>query len=171
MDFTSTILSNHSKEIATQIADYVGRNESRFEKLIEIYLAGPYRITQRSAWPIGLCVERHPELILPHLRRLLTFIKKPGNHVAVARNTLRLLQFVVIPTKYQGEVVDLCVGFLKLPKTAIAIKVFAITVLGKIAQREPGIKNEIVIMIEDQLPYASPAFVSRASKVLKDLRR
>ena len=34
----------------------------------------------------------------------------------------------------------------------------------------PELKNELIPIIEDQLPYGSPAFISRGRKALKELR-
>ena len=170
MDFTKALQKEHSRRQATKIADYVGDNRARFKQLVEVYLGGPYRITQRAAWPLSTCVERHPALILPHLRRILDFVERPDVHDAVKRNTMRLLQFIEIPSKYQGRVTEICFDFLQQKRTPVAVKVFSMTVLGQIAQREPGLKNELRLVIEDQLPYASPGFISRARKVMKLLR-
>jgi len=171
MDFRDSLQKAHSKVITAKIADYVGLNEARFKQLVEVYLAGPYRITQRAAWPLSLCVERHPGLILPHLNRILTFVTSPGVHDAVKRNTVRLLQFIEIPPRYHGTVANLCFGYLKDRKEPIAVRVFSMTVLSRLVAREPDLGTELRMMIEDELPYASPAFRSRAAKTLKEISR
>jgi hypothetical protein len=171
MDFRDRLQKEHSKNQTIKIADYVGVNKARFKDLVDIYLAGPYRITQRAAWPISLCVERHPELILPHLGLILKHAADPGVHDAVKRNTVRLLQFIEIPRRYWGPVADLCFGYLKDRKQAIAIRVFSMTVLVKLVSKEPDLRLELKLLIEDELPYASPAFRSRASRTLKEISR
>jgi hypothetical protein len=171
MDFRDSLQKEHSKNQTTKIADYVGFNKARFKQLVEVYLAGPYRITQRAAWPLSLCVERHPELILPHLGHLLKYAARPGVHDAVRRNTVRLLQFIEIPPRYMGAVADLCFGYLSDRKEAIAVRVFSMTVLSNLASKEPGLCEELKLLIEDELPYASPAFRSRGSRTLKALRK
>jgi hypothetical protein len=171
MDFRDRLQKEHSKNQTIKIADYVGFNKARFKELIDIYLAGPYRITQRAAWPISLCVERHPELILPHLGLILKFAARPGVHDAVKRNTVRLLQFIEIPRRYWGPVAELCFGYLKDRKQAIAIRVFSMTVLSGLVSREPDLRQELKLLIEDELPYGSPAFRSRASRTLREISR
>jgi hypothetical protein len=130
-------------------------------------LTGPYRITQRAAWPLSYCVESYPALIRPHLNVLLDHLKKPGLHDAVKRNTIRLLQFVEVPKRLQGKTADICFTFLQDKKEPIAIRVFSMTVLANIAQRNPDLKRELKLIIEDEIPLASPAYLSRARKVLK----
>jgi len=169
MDLRKEILRGHSKAQVNRIVDYVGNNPERFKNLISVYIEGPYRVTQRAAWSISYCVENQPELVYPHLKTLLGQLKKPTVHDALKRNTMRLLQFIRIPKKYEGLVADLCFEYLANKKEAVAVKVFSMTVLNTIAEDIPEIKKELKILIEDNLPYASPAFQSRARKVLKDL--
>jgi len=171
MDFRDSLRKEHSKNQTTKIADYVGVSRTRFKELVEVYLAGPYRITQRAAWALSLCVERHPALILPHLGRILKHAARPGVHDAVKRNTVRLLQFIEIPPMHLGAVAELCFGYLNNRKEAIAVRVFSITVLSKLVSREPDLRGELKLLIVDELPYASPAFRSRGSRTLKELSR
>lgn len=169
MDLTKALLKEHSKAQMTKIVDYVGQNKARFKVLVEVYLAGPYRVTQRAAWPLSYCVERHPSLVIPHLKRLLEFLNKPGIHDAVKRNTLRLLQYCELPKRLHGRVADLCFQYLQSKREPIAVKAFSLTVLQRIVEVQPELGTELKIIIEDQLPYASPAFRSRAMKVLKGI--
>ena len=169
MDLKKTLAKEHSKFQTLQIVDYVGVNKERFKQIINIYLAGPYRITQRAAWPLSYCVERHPELIEPHLKTILDFVDRPDTQVAVRRNTVRLLQFIEIPKRFHARVINLCFEYLLNKKQPVAVKVFSMTVLANLSQSSPEIKKELRIAIEDQLPYGSAGFVSRAKKVLKEI--
>ena len=169
MDFRDALQKEHSRAQTIKIADYVGFNRARFKELVEVYLAGPYRITQRAAWPLSLCVERHPRLIRPHLPRILRLARGANVHDAVKRNTMRLLQFVDIPARLSGNVADLCFGFLQNRKEAIAIRVFSMSVLAKLSEKEPDLRNELRLLIDAELPYASPAFRSRAARTLKEI--
>lgn len=166
MDLKKQIIKEHSKANCLRITIYVGNNKKRFADLVGVYLAGPYRVTQRAAWPISCCVEEFPQLIQPHLNRLLNFLKQPGTHGAVKRNTVRMLQFIDIPKKLQGRVAEICFNFLKDKKEAIAVKAFSITVLGNLAKKEPGLLNELRMVMEDQMPYATAAIRVRVRKVL-----
>lgn len=171
MDLRKLIIQEHSKAQVTKIVDYVADNPKRFRTLLEVFLKGPYRVTQRAAWPISHCVERYPHLIDPHLQTILNHLRKPGIHNAVKRNTMRMLQFIEIPKRFQGRVAQICFQYLQDKKEAIAIRVFSLTVLGDITKQNPGLEDELRIIIEHELPYAKPAFLSRAKKVLKNLDR
>ena len=170
MDFREELRKEHTKAQTTKIADYVAFNKAHFKKLVEVYLAGPYRITQRAAWPLSLCVERHPSLIFPHLGQILKAVTIPNSHDAVKRNTVRLLQFIEVPTRYQGKVADLCFKYLQDRREPIAVRVFSMTVLNNLAKYLPDLKRDLRLLIEDELPFASPAFRSRALRTLKELK-
>jgi len=167
MDLKREILREHSKAMAHRIADYVGKNRNRFQLLTDIYFAGPYRITQRAAYPLGVCAERHPELIVPHLAKFISSLKQDGIHNAVKRNTLRMLQFIEIPRRYHATLISYCFAYLQNKQEPTAVKVFAMTVLSKIIRDQPDLQKELRIILEDNLPYASAGFLSRARKILR----
>ena len=169
MNLIKLILSDHSRATTNKIVDYIGNNPSRFQELVNLFLTGPYRVTQRAAWPLSYCVHNHPALIKPHLKKVLDHLKKPGIHDAVKRNTVRLLQDIKIPKSLQGRAADVCFEYLSNTKEPIAVRVFSMTVLANIAKENPALKNEIIPIIEDQLPFGSAGFRSRGMKVLKTL--
>lgn len=165
MDIKKELLKEHSKRQVTKVVKYIGKDPTRFNLLIKIFIGGPYRVTQRAAWPLSYCVEAHPTLIKPHLKSVLKMLDKQDAHVAVKRNILRFLQDIEIPRRFYGVVTDRCFSLMD-SKEPIAVRVFAMTVLANITKEEPDLKKELRIVIEDQLPYASAGYLSRARKVL-----
>jgi hypothetical protein len=169
MDFRKSLLKHPSKVQVNKLVTYVGSDNQRFTALVKVFLEGPYKITQRAAWVMSNCVEQHPELIKPHLKKILDYLNYKHIHNAVKRNTIRLLQYIEIPKIHYGRVVDLCFGYLLSKSEPVATKAFSITVLDKITSKEPDLRNELRIILEDQLPYAKPAFVVRAKRFLKKI--
>lgn len=62
---------------------------------------------------------------------------------------------------------EICFKYLESPDEAVAIKAFSLTVPGRLAKKYPEIVPEIKLIIEEQLPYQSAAFKSRAKNFLK----
>ena len=170
MNIVQEVLREHSRAMRDRVVRYVGKNPARFKELVAIFLKGPYRVTQRASWPLSYSVERHPELIKPHLNRIIKNLETPGIPDFAKRNTIRLLQFIRIPISLQGPVVSICFGYLNSPKETVAVRVFSMTVLASIAMKRTELKQELRIIIEDKLPYESPAFISRARRILKELK-
>jgi len=170
MKMIEVLKKGHSRSLRTKIVSHIGDDAVRFKELVNLYLDGPYRITQRAAWPLSYCVQKHPHLVKSHLKTLINFLDRPDTHVAVRRNTVRLLQFIDLPKSLQAKVADICFAFLSDRKEPVAVRVFSMTVLANIAREQPDLRNEIVIQIEDHLPYGSSAFKNRGARILKQLK-
>ncbi len=167
MNLKDTILKEHSKEQCNKIVQWVGNNEKRFNELFHLFIIGEYRVTQRAAWPLSYCAIAHPEFMKGNFEKLLINLKKPNLHDAIKRNTVRLLDAIDIPVKYEGRIMELCFTYLESPDEAVAVKAFSIGILGKLAKKYPEIIPEIKLMIEEQLPHQSAAFKSRAKAFMK----
>lgn len=153
-----------------RIVAYVGNDPRRFAELMNFFLKGEYRVTQRAAWPISYCVQYYPELVRPWYAQLFRKLTEPGTHDAVARNILRLLQFVEIPKRYQGKAMTICFDHITNVESAPAIKACALSILQQLARHYPEIGPELKLIIEEQWDQESPAFRSRARKLLKTLK-
>ncbi|MDD8018902.1 MAG: hypothetical protein PHP42_11055 [Bacteroidota bacterium] len=171
MNIETEILKEHSKQQSMKIASWIGGNKDRFAELMELFLNGDYRITQRSVWIISLCVEQYPSLATPWLRKMIKKTQEADVHDAVKRNAVRLLQFVDIPRSLQGTVANLCFAFLQSADTPIAVKAFSMTVLANIAKQEPDLKYELKAVIDLMLPYSGAGIQSRGKKVLSQLAK
>jgi hypothetical protein len=169
MDILQALSREHSKIQTDRIVAYVGADKGRFAELIGLFFKGEYRITQRAAWPLSYCVRAHPELIQPYFKPLLDNLRRTDLPVAVVRNTMRLLQDVTIPKRHQGRVMSTCFDFIQSPETPIAVKAFSLTVLSHLAADYPDIRGELKLIIEEQWEHSTPAFRSRAKKVLAKL--
>ena len=157
----------HSKQQCDRIVKYIGKDKVRFAALMRLFFKGEYRITQRAAWPLSNIVRLHPGLITPYFKPLLDNLDKKDLHVAVVRNTIRLLQDVDIPGKYHGRVMSQCFAYVAAPETPVAVKAFSLTVLENLSKKYPDILPELKLLIEEQWDQAPPAFRSRARRILK----
>ena len=117
---------------------------------------------------LGKCTDAFPELINPHLEKIILNLKSPVSD-AVKRNTIRTLQNIHIPDHLLGEAADILFNIMIDRNEAIAIRVFTMTTLYNICEREPDLANELKIIIEDQMPYGSTGFKNRGSKTIKKL--
>lgn len=162
------LLKEHSKKQCLRIADYIGNDQLRFDALMHIFLTGPYRVTQRAAWPLSVCVERYPLLAKSHMS---TLVKALGDesHPAIRRNVLRSLQYLKIPKRYYSKLVELCESMLR-GNEPVAIQVFAMEIWAQIAEVLPELQTELCTTLEERLPYGSAGYRSRAMKILRRLK-
>lgn len=165
MDIEQELLSEHSRAQAQKIASWIGTDAGRLARFAALYLNGEYRVTQRAAWVMSIIGDAYPAMLVPYLRKMIAKMKQPGVHPAVRRNTIRLLQTIDIPRGLLGTVVDVCFDALTAPKETIAVKVYAMTVLARIAAKEPDLMKEIRLVVAQQLPTSGAGFRSRAKNI------
>lgn len=161
------ILKEHSKAQCTAIVNWVGASQQRFDELFRLFLNDEYRVVQRAAWPVSYCVIAHPQFIKKHWAALVKNLQQPNLHNAVKRNSIRLLQDIPIPEKYQGSIMDICFNYLQSPTEAVAVKAFSLTVLNNLAKQYPEIIPEVQLILEDQAQSLTAALKVRAREFLK----
>ena len=170
MDLRQTILAEHSKANCNRIVKWVGDSQKRFDELFALFINDEYRVVQRAAWPLSYCSIKHPAFIQKHLGKLLKNVERPNQHIAVKRNTVRLLQYITIPERFHGTVMDLCFGYIASPNEAVAVKAFSLTILQNLSHQYPEIKNELKLLIEERWDHETVAFRTRAKKILKEIK-
>lgn len=165
------LTKGQSKNTVQAIVAYVGDNPDRFAALLKIALSESPKTAILATWSMSYCVEYFPELLNKHYAALLKAASQNNASDAVKRSMVRSLQFATIPKRYQGRVVDLCAGILENKKETIATRVFAMSVLANLVHENPELKDELLLLIEDGMPYASPAYISRSKKIVKQLHK
>ena len=168
MNLREEILKEHSKAQCIKIVNWIGDNQKRFDELFHLFLNDEYRVVQRAGWPVSYCVIAYPKFIKKHWAHLVKNVQKPNLHGAVKRNTVRLLQDLDIPEKFQGEIMNICFAFVESPTEEVAVKAFSLTILGNLAKQYPEIIPELKLLIESQLEGQTAAFKSRAKKLLRE---
>jgi hypothetical protein len=170
MDLEKELLKRQSRVHCNFIVKYIGDDETRFADLMRLFFKGDYRLTQHAAWPISYCIRQYPILAKPYFKKFIDQLSNSEAHPAARRNIIRLLQFVEIPKKFHGKLMDICFQFISNPEEAIAVKAFSLTILSKLAEFYPEILPEIKTVIETRWEFETPAFHSRARKILKGLK-
>jgi hypothetical protein len=166
MDIRQALMAEHSKRQTMAIVEFIGDDAQRFAELMKIFFAGEYRLTQRAAWPMNSCAERHPALIHPYLPKLLDCLERDDMHDAVKRNVTRLLQYIEIPKRLAGKVYAQCVDLIDDADQPVAVRAFALSVAARIAKSEPDLLNELRLVVRKHLPHTTVAFQKRAREIL-----
>ena len=166
MNIRQALLDEHSKEQTVRIAGYIGSNPQRFAVLMSLFTGDNTRLIQRSAWTLSYVIRKHPSLLHPYLAQTIDLLGTPGLPTAVPRNILRVLQDFDIPETLQGKLMDVCFRYIAEPATPIAVKAFSLTVLHNLSRQYPEILPELKTIIEERWDTETPAFKSRAKRIL-----
>ncbi len=168
MKLRDKILAARSRVNCTKIIQWIGNDQSRFDQLADLFFNDDTIVVQRAGWPMSEIIISHPSWGKKYLKKLLSYVKEPHHHEAVKRNTVRILQVMDIPEKYQGEVMNLCFDYILSPTEKPAVKAFSLTVLHRFSKIYPDIRPELKTIIEERWDLETAAFRSRAKKILKE---
>jgi hypothetical protein len=171
MNIRQALLDEHSKEQTVRIAGYIGDNPERFAVLMSLFTGDNTRLIQRSAWTLSYVIRKHPSLLHPYLAQTIDLLGIPGLPTAVPRNILRVLQDFDVPEALQGRLMDVCFRYIGEPETPIAVKAFALTVLHNLSRQYPEILPELKTVIEERWDSETPAFRSRAKRILAPVKK
>ncbi|MFA6260049.1 MAG: hypothetical protein WC760_01160 [Bacteroidia bacterium] len=169
MDLATVLLKEHSKRLTETIIAYVNQDESRLDELVALVTGGKPILAQRASWPLSYVAIRNPDWIEKHLPSLISLLKRTDLHQAVTRNIYRFLQEIDIPEELEGKVAESAIRHIHDPRTPIAIKAFAITVLGNLCKKYPELAQEVRLLLEDERLNESGAIKVRMRCVLKAL--
>lgn len=158
--------TDRSKAAKDRMVSYIKDDPGKFAELFDLFRNGKGLVAQRASWAVSYCAEQYPELIYPYCQEMVDYLQVPGIHDSIKRNILRTFQDINIPVTLEESLLELCFDYVINRREAVAIRVFAMQVLANLSERYPEIRNELKVIIEDELPYAKPAFVSRGRKIL-----
>ena len=166
MDLNYMLSTDCSKAAKDRMVSYIKDDPGKFAELFDLFRNGKGLVAQRASWAVSYCAEQYPELIYPYCQEMVDYLQVPGIHDSIKRNILRTFQDINIPVTLEESLLELCFDYVINRREAVAIRVFAMQVLANLSERYPEIRNELKVIIEDELPYAKPAFVSRGRKIL-----
>lgn len=168
MDIAKILSDGQSRATTQAIVDHIGGDPARFAELVRVFDRGDYRMKQCAAWPMSVVAEKHPELLVPYLGKLVGYLPRNDVHDAVKRSVARLLQFVDIPKRQQGKVFSLCLDLFADPSQTIAVRCFSMTAAARVARAEPLLMSELKLVAENQLEGATAGLKVRIRRLLSE---
>jgi hypothetical protein len=171
MDLKELILQRHSQELTRNAIAVIGNNKKRMAQLISLLIANEPEVSRRAAWLASEVARINPGLVMPYASIIASKLNTEFRDAAVTRNVLRLFQFIKIPKTAHGRLMTICFEFITSPGMAPAIKANALSVLYQLAETHPEIRQELLFIIQDQYENESPAFRSRANRIIKRMNK
>lgn len=169
MNLEENLPERYAQTEFQKIIEWINGSHEHFAELMAIFFENNSRKNQFAASIMVHCVDKWHYLLTPYLEKLILNLQNKNLKDAIKRNTVRVLQRAKIPESLQGILADICFQYLQNPSEAIAIKVFSMTIIHNLTKDYPELKVELKFMLEEQSPFQSAGFRSRASKILKDL--
>lgn len=169
MNFKTQLAKENSKKNTNLIVAYIGKDQQKFDDIINLFFNDDIRLVQRTSNVVGVIGEKQPQLINKHIPSFITALKT-SKIDAVKRNIVRVFQFYKHLPFNNGDLFDICLKFITSTDEAIAVRVFSMTICRRYCEKHPELTDEVIqtlsLLIEEN---KSPGIQSRGKKELKKL--
>jgi hypothetical protein len=141
-----------------------------FDLLMEIALNHTKKRSWRAAYVVDQIHDNHPELVRPFLSKMVKKLEVEKNH-SKKRHFLKLISMNEIQEKDIGFLFDFCMETLTSEEPP-AVRVHAMQILYNISEKQPGLKPELLAVIQHEMEYHSTAgIISRGKRITRKLER
>jgi hypothetical protein len=162
---SATFGAVEGKRIALELV----KSPSQITLFMTEFLSDDVRFRQRASWVLIYLAKNHSLNLSPHLHILITTLLEKKED-SIKRNILRIFQYMELPKQYHERLINLCFDILIKKEEAIAVQVFAMSVLYNLIKDYPELRRELTFILEEKLPYASPGYKARAKTILIKFR-
>jgi hypothetical protein len=171
-DLIQILLKGQARQTVDDVIIWAGDNPAKFKIIVEVISGNlDQNLKDRAAWAMSYIVCGHPELLKYHWDTFVNLLLNKKTSSPIKRNLVRFMQEINIPEKFHGKITDRCFELVNDPKEDIAIRAFAMTILGNLISQYPEMSNELRISIEELLPHASAGLKNRAGKILARIEK
>ncbi len=161
-----------SRQEAEWIATSAVDNPELFRKLLDYSFKGDQKLSFRASWTLSKTCEKFPELIYPHLSRMIEGLKGIGNE-STERSFMKILAMTDmkrVSDHHQGMLADHCFNALRSGFSAIAIKAYSMEIIYHLALIYPDLAHELSSTIKMlQGEDTAAGIIARGQIILKKL--
>lgn len=161
MNIKEQLLVEISRKNTDFIAHYIGNNPNLFKEVLDLIFSGKPPLPLRAAWVVTAVTDKHPELLKPYLKKIISNLKK-FEHPGTRRNLLRYISYNEIPKNMEGILYDTCYQYVLSKDEPPAVKVYSMQIMYNIALKEPELLREVKLIVEGYLDHDSAAIKSRS---------
>jgi len=161
-----------SRQEAEWVATSAIDNPDIFQKLLQYSFRSDRKLAFRASWTLSKVCDKFPELIFPHLTKMIDGLKRIDNE-STERSFLRILSMTdlrQLSEQYHGILADHCFKALNSGSSAIAIKAYSMEIIYRLAIIYPDLANELSSSINMlQGEGAAAGIIARGIIILKKL--
>jgi hypothetical protein len=149
----------------------LSQNAVSFSALMHVALNRKEQRSWRAAYVADKIHDNFPELLRPYIPEIIGKLKTENN-ASKRRHWLKLIASNPISLEHSGFLFDFCIRSFTSSSEAVAVRVHAMQILYNISDDEPGLKPEVLALIQHEMEYHSSAGIkSRGKKLVAKLQK
>jgi hypothetical protein len=152
----------------SEVVAEVFNDPSLFEVVFNGMLSDDPVIRMRSADAVEKITQEHPEYLQPYKKKLIQQVARI-NQQEVRWHVAQMFPRLELSKEEQAVIVEILLDYLN-DKSKI-VKTFSIQALADFAERDAGLRPQIIKLLEELTRTGSPAMTSRGRRLLEKLNR
>lgn len=151
-----------------EMISFMKAHPEYFEEAVELAVSDKQPYSWRAAWLLWSVIEENDQRIKKFIKRIVNSAKtKSDSH---QRELLKILLMIELDEKYEGVLFDICLGIWEQINKAPSVRVNALKLIVKIANKHPELKQEISFLAQDHyLESFSPGAKHSVKKIMNEL--
>lgn len=150
------------------ILQHLDSDQSFLKSFIAFALYNKHPNSWRALYIVDKLYDKHPDWIEPYIPEMIERLKTE-NHHGKKRHLLKLISQSEVEPQYSGFLVDYCLNVFT-SEEPVANRVHAMQVLYNISDKEPGLKPELLDIIQQEIEFRpTPGIRARGSKLARKL--
>ena len=139
-----------------------------FEEAVELALSDKQPYSWRAAWLLWSVIEENDKRIKKFTKRIVNAAKTKGD--SHQRELLKILLMLELDERYEGILFDICMNVWEQISKAPSVRVNALKLIVKIANKHPELKQEIYFLAQDHyLESLSPGAKHSVKKIISEI--
>lgn len=163
----SEIQKANNLKALKMLADRIAVSEpDKLHRVLQICLDSSKQVAGRASWLFTLIVKADMRLINSNIYSEVIECIRNTPYATVRRNLLHILQFLPIHEEYLPELTNLVLAYLSDSKQEIAVRAYSITILQHCTKLIPELAEEVMFLLEREMPYAPLSVKVRARRYM-----
>jgi hypothetical protein len=152
----------------SEVVAEVLNDPSLFEVIFNGMLSDDPIIRMRSADAVEKITQEHPEYLRPYKEKLIQQVARI-NQQEVRWHVAQMFPRLELSEEERAVIVKILLGYLN--DESKIVKTFSMQALTDFAERDAGLRPQVIRLLEELTRTGSPAMRSRGQKLLEKLNR
>ena len=159
------LLTNTYKD---EMISYIAMHPEAFDEVIKLAISEKPPYSWRAAWVLWSIMEENDKRVQIHIKSIIDSISTKKDNQQ--RELFKVLHKMELNEEYAGQVFIICVDVWEKIHKKPSVRMNALHLMVKIAQKYPELSNEIELLTQDQyLDSMSQAVYKSITKLKKRL--
>lgn len=151
-----------------EMISFMNSHPEYFEEAIELAISNKQPYSWRAAFVLWSVIEENDKRIKKHMNKMVKALKGKSN--GHQRELLKILLMMELAEKYEGILFDICMNVWEQISKSPSVRVNALKMIIKIAEKHPELKKEILFLAQDHyLESLSPGARHSVKKIMSEL--